>query len=180
MNVSVASIQTQIQEFLSLLEKQPVSITAILAGLVLLILFIVLTSRRSPKAIDAIKTSEGKVVVSHRALKEITSRLISTTDGVGKTAVKFRRRRGKLCIKIAIDLASQSKLSDVSSSIQRNVIQGLKHHLALEKLGTVNIIVKGFIGNKKAKTKPETIDQQADPEDDQPTEGTEEVKPVAG
>lgn len=148
--------------------QRPYTKELLLGILILLILLIVIrTTRKHFAPIRLFNNSAGVVTVTRKALNELVQSVCYSMGALNRPSVKVYAKRGRLCLIISLRLEMGQNLSTISMEIQEEMIKALREHLGVEKLGSVDVRVKGFNGilHKPALRKPSEnlLDTPAEP-----------------
>ena len=65
-----------------------------------------------------------------------------------------------------IRLIGGSRLNDVSTELQTRLIQALQENLGIERLGNIDIVVTGFIGDPFSTAQP-TVEEAYESDEDE-------------
>lgn len=141
---------------------------AIAAVLILLIIILKIRKRFAP--IKLFNNSAGIVSVTPSALNELVQSVCYSIGTTNRPSVKIYEKRGRLCMQVAIKLEMGQKLADVSATLQDELTKACREHLGVEKLGGIDVKIKGFKGILK---KSPREDEQK--EEELPIEKKEEV-----
>ncbi len=162
----------QISRALEHLVEGPFLWIGAVAFVLLLALWLLLT-RRETGPIVAFDSATGDVKVSRQAIHELAQRTCNSMDSVGKCLTRIHSRSGILNIEVRIRLIGGSRLNDVSTELQTRLTQALQENLGIERLGSIDIIVTGFIGDPSSTPQPsvESVDEayasMAEPAEDE-------------
>ena len=115
-------------------------------GILAVLLFIVRAIRRRYAPIRLFNNSAGVVMVTPKALDELVQSVCYSMGALNRPAIKVRSKRGRLSLVISLKLEMGQKLSEVSAAIQEEMTNALREHLGVEKLGRIDVRIKGFRG----------------------------------
>lgn len=132
--------------------------------LVLLIaIFVLIVIRKIRKRFAPIRlfnNSAGVVSVTPRALNELVQSVCYSMGTTNRPSVKIYEKRGRLCMQVTIKLEMGQKLADVSATLQDELTNACREHLGVEKLGRIDVRIKGFKGIlKKSPRQEEQIEE---------------------
>ena len=134
--------------------------------IVLIIILWFLLSRRKSGPIVAFDSATGDVKVSRQAIQELAQRTSQSIASVGKCLTKINTRGDVLNIEMRIRLIGGSRLNDVSTELQTRLIQALQENLGIERLGNIDIVVTGFIGDPFSTAQP-TVEEAYESDEDE-------------
>lgn len=112
----------------------------------LVLLFIIRAVRKRYAPVKLFNNSAGVVTVTPKALDELVQSVCYSMGALNRPSVKIYTRRGRLSLTISLKLETGQKLSEVSSAIQEEMTNALREHLGVEKLGRIDVKIKGFKG----------------------------------
>ncbi len=118
-------------------------------GAMLLLLAMWLRARHQPAAIVAFDNPDGQVKVSRSAINELAQSATDDISEVAKCVTRIQTRGGRLNVQLRIKMVAGSNLSEVSLALQNRVKNSLRHGLGIEKLGSIEVRLTGFIGQNK-------------------------------
>ena len=122
-----------------------------IGGSVLLLLFIVwLRARHQPSTFVAFDNPDGQVKVSRSAINELAQGAADAISEVAKCVTRIQTRGGRLNVELRIKMIAGSNLSEVSMNLQNRVKSSLRDSLGIEKLGSIEVRLTGFIGQNKS------------------------------
>ena len=136
------------ETFAQLLEGD--SLYPSLGGLLLLAIFIILWMRRQPRELHAFDGPHGSVMVARSAIVELVQRVADHMDSVGRCTTRIRTRGKSLSVTVRIKLLAGTRLNEVSTELQTRLSHHLRESLGIEKLGPIDIVVGGYVGNVEA------------------------------
>ena len=132
---------------------------AVVAILILLVIILKIRKRFAP--IKLFNNSAGIVSVTPSALNELVQSVCYSIGTTNRPSVKIYERRGRLCMQVAIKLEMGQKLADVSAILQDELTNACREHLGVEKLGRIDVKIKGFKGVlKKSPREDEHKDEE--------------------
>ena len=102
--------------------------------------------RNYKRPIRLFSNSLGYVEVTPGALDELVQSVCYEMGTLTKPTVKVYTRRGRLCLYVSIKLEAGQKLAEVSSNLQEELTRACREHLGVEKLGRIDVKVRGFKG----------------------------------
>lgn len=117
---------------------------AIAALIVLLAAVRAIKRRYAP--VRLFNNSAGVVTVTPKALDELVQSVCYSMGALNRPDVKISAKRGRLSLLVSLKLEMGQKLSDVSASLQDELSNALREHLGVEKLGSIDVRIKGFKG----------------------------------
>ena len=118
-------------------------------GILLLALFFIVL-RRQPRELHAFDGPHGSVMVARSAIGELVQRVADHMDSVGRCSTHIRTRGKSLSVTVRIKLLVGTRLNDVSTELQTRLSRNLRENLGIEKLGPIDIVVGGYVGNIEA------------------------------
>lgn len=116
---------------------------------VLIALFVFLR-KSQPANFAAFNATSGKVLVSRTAINDIVKRTCDYTDFIDQSKVRINTRKRNLDIRLFIRLKPGAKLSNVATSVQKNLEVNLRKNIGIENLGKIDVIVTGISGSVPA------------------------------
>lgn len=126
---------------------QPYSREILIAiGVLAVLLVIIVSVRRNFAPIKLFNNSAGWVTVTPKALDELVQSVCYSMGSLNRPSVSVHSKRGRLWMTVSLKLEMGQKLSEVSSSIQEELTNALRDHLGVEKLGRIDVRIKGFKG----------------------------------
>ena len=148
--------------------QMPYAKELILAVVVLLVaIFIIMKIRRRFAPIRLFNNSAGVVTVTPKALNELVQSVCYSMGTTNRPSVKICQRRGRLCMQVAIKLEMGQKLADVSATLQDELTNACREHLGVEKLGRIDVKIKGFKGILKKSPIENIEEKKSVPEEDE-------------
>ena len=159
-----------VADFLEAAWQRPYSKEILLAiGALIVLLFIIRAIRKRFEPVKLFNNSAGVVTVTRKALDELVQSVCYSMGALNRPSIKVKTRRGRLSLLITLKMEMGQKLSEVSASIQEELTNALREHLGVEKLGRIDVRIKGFRGVLKKPAvnfKPiEEIENTPDPID---------------
>ncbi|MBO7521210.1 MAG: hypothetical protein J6T16_03110 [Opitutales bacterium] len=146
--------------------QMPYAKELIVAGIVLLVaVFIIMKIRKHFAPIKLFNNSAGVVTVTPKALNELVQSVCYSMGTTNRPSVKIYQRRGRLCMQVAIKLEMGQKLADVSATLQDELTNACREHLGVEKLGRIDVKIKGFKGILKKSPIEDIEEKKSEPED---------------
>ncbi len=118
-------------------------------GTLLLLLAMWLRACHQPAAIVAFDNPDGQVKVSRNAINELAQSATDDMSEVAKCVTRIQTRGGHLNVQLRIKMVAGSNLSEVSLAMQNRVKNSLRNSLGIEKLGSIEVRLTGFIGQNK-------------------------------
>ncbi len=104
------------------------------------------------KLVSLFKGHSGQVTITQTALKELIKK--TTIDEVHPAStpkVSLYLKNNKCNIEVRLKLFSSQRVGPISESLQEKIDEVLKSCLSIEKVGNINIIVTGFVADRKAR-----------------------------
>lgn len=140
----------------------------ILAAIVCLIalLIVIRCLKKKFAPIKLFNNSAGLITVTPKALDELVQSVCYSMGALNRPSVKIYVRRGKLCMLVSLKLEMGQKLSEVSAELQDELTKACREHLGVEKLGAIDVRIKGFKG---ILSKPQTSFRPLDVLDEPPS-----------
>ncbi len=118
-------------------------------GAMLLLLAMWLRARHQPSTVVAFDNPDGQVKVSRSAINELAQGATDSMSEVAKCVTRIKTRGGRLNVELRIKMVTGSNLSEVSLGLQNRVKNSLRNNLGIEKLGSIEVRLTGFIGQSK-------------------------------
>lgn len=135
------------------------------AAIIIAALVIARELRKKYAPIKLFTNSAGVVTVSRRALDELVQSVCYAAGTLNRPSVKIYSRRKRLCMRVSIKLEAGQKLAETSAELQEELTNACREQLGVEKLGKIDVEVKGFKGILKKPAKkfdPLKIDDNSD------------------
>ncbi|MBN1403288.1 MAG: hypothetical protein JW942_02320 [Opitutales bacterium] len=138
---------SEVQLFIETLLREPSWKFYLLAGLLcLLVILLLLRAARQPSQLIAFSTERGKVLIARRAISEIIAKASSRTFGVVKCKSRLKERRGKLTIRLRIQIRADSDLREVQKRLEAQIVDSLHRNLGFASLGEIITTVTSVVG----------------------------------
>jgi hypothetical protein len=118
-------------------------IVVIILSAVILVLVLILVLSRPVPTVHAFTGPAGRVTVSRRAVHDLIEARCRAFRGVGSAKANVTNRGGELDVRIDLKVRESARLEDLSSQIQGEVGGMLRENLALENIGSIDIVVTG-------------------------------------
>ena len=118
-------------------------------GALLLLLAMWLRARHQSSTFVAFDNPDGQVRVSRSAISELAQGATDDMGEVAKCVTRIQTRRGRLNVQLRIKMVAGSNLSEVSLALQNRVKNSLRNGLGIEKLGSIEVRLTGFIGQSQ-------------------------------
>ncbi len=118
-------------------------------GAMLLLVAMWLRARHQPRAVVAFDNPDGQVMVARSAISELAQTATDDMGEVAKCVTRIQTRGGRLNVQLRIKMVAGSNLSEVSLGLQYRVKNSLRNNLGIEKLGSIEVRLTGFIGQNK-------------------------------
>jgi uncharacterized alkaline shock family protein YloU len=140
-------MQTLIDKF----EIQPFTLALILLIplAILLVVLVVVFLKLGKSNLLVFNNKDGKVEISRTAIQEIIERTCEQFVEVGRARGDIQKSKGKINIKVRLKLRVKTRLQDISNELQHQITRAIRNDLGIENLGEVNVIVEGFLAEKK-------------------------------
>lgn len=143
----IESLVSLTGRFFEAMWAQPHAKEILIAIACLIVLLIVIRCIRKKFApIKLFNNSAGVITVTPKALDELVQSVCYSMGALNRPSVKIYVRRGKLCMLVSLKLEMGQKLSEVSAELQDELTKACREHLGVEKLGTIDVRIKGFKG----------------------------------
>lgn len=117
-------------------------VVILLSGIILVLLLVLIISRPVP-TIHAFTGPAGRVTVSRKAVHDLIEARCLAFRGVGGAKAKVINRAGEVDVRIELKIRDSARLEDLSSQIQGEIGGMLRENLALENIGSIDIVVIG-------------------------------------
>lgn len=135
------------KKFIEVMIAQPYAKEILIAIACLIVLLIVVRKIRKHFApIKLFNNTAGVITVTPKALDELVQSVCYSMGALNRPEVKIYVRRGKLCMLVSLKLEMGQKLSEVSAELQNELTNACREHLGVEKMGTIDVRIKGFKG----------------------------------
>lgn len=168
-------VASEVKHFLELMWAQPYAKEILLILLCLVVVWIIIRRiRRHFAPIKLFTNSAGVITVTPKALDELVQSVCYSMGALNRPNVKIYVRRGKLCMLVSLKLEMGQKLSQISAELQDELTNTCREHLGVEKLGTIDVRIKGFKG---ILAKPQTPFKPLEVLDETPKEAEIENNP---
>ena len=118
-------------------------VVVILLSVVVLVLLLVLIVSRPVETIHAFTGPAGQVTVSRKAVHDLIEARCRAFRGVGNAKARVLARAGEFDVRIELKIRESARLEDLSSQIQGEIGGMLRENLALENIGSIDIVVTG-------------------------------------
>ena len=115
-----------------------------------LVLVRILINILKPKFLRVKKSDSGEIVLSSSAIKEIVENVCADIETAIKPRVKIISRGKKFQLNVRVKIAFGTKISDVTSELQKKLIQTFVNDMGIDSVFSVDITVVGFLSNKCA------------------------------
>lgn len=117
-------------------------VVILLSAVVLVFLLVLIVSRPVP-TIHAFTGPAGRVTVSRKAVHDLIEARCRAFRGVGNAKARVTSRGSEVDVRIELKIRESARLEDLSSQIQGEIGGMLKENLALENIGSIDIVVTG-------------------------------------
>lgn len=103
-----------------------------------------------PKFLRVKKSDNGEIVLSSTAIKEVVENVCADVETAIKPKVKIIARGKKFQLNVRVKIGFGTKISDVTSELQKKLVQAFVNDIGIDGACSVNITVVGFLSNKCA------------------------------
>ncbi len=137
-------------ENITLPPTSTIVLALILFGIVLVFILIGILKLRDGKLL-VFTNDEGKAEISKKAIQEIIQRTCEQFVEVGRARSELKMKKGQLNLKVSLKLRVKTRLSEITSKLQAQITTAIRDDLGIDNLGTVNVMVEGFLAEAKPK-----------------------------
>jgi uncharacterized alkaline shock family protein YloU len=120
----------------------------IIASILLLLLISkLLINPKHPKELIVLESPEGNIKISRQAIIDLIQRISINAEGVGKCVTQINTKTPQLNIQTRIQIKEGNKVNVVSQKLQHLIKENLKDNVGFENIGTIEIIISGFMND---------------------------------
>ncbi|MCC5834477.1 MAG: hypothetical protein JJU20_07075 [Opitutales bacterium] len=145
MDIFPEQIQSYLDE-LSYLTEPPYIYLWTTIIVLLVVLYLIRSYRRSHRPIVPFKTEGGSIEIAPHTLRGIIQQSVLTVAGVQKVNCRHYVRGRSLKVKIAIHLQATARLKEVESEIKKQVRGILWEQFGMENIEPIDIKVVKLVG----------------------------------
>ncbi len=117
-------------------------VVILLSGIILALLLVLIVSRPVP-TIPAFTGPAGQVTVSRKAVHDLIEARCRAFRGVGGAKATVTSRSGEVNVRVELKIRESARLENLSSQIQGEIGGMLRENLALDNIGSIDIVVTG-------------------------------------
>lgn len=117
-------------------------VVILVSGIILVLVLILIVSRPVP-TVHAFTGPAGTVTISRKAVHDMIEARCRAFRGVGSARAQVTGRGSELDVRIELKIRESARLEDLSSQIQGEIGGMLRENLALENIGSIDIVVSG-------------------------------------
>lgn len=117
-------------------------VVILISGIILVLLLVLVLSRPVP-TIPAFTGPAGQVTVSRKAVHDLIEARCRAFPGVAGAKATVTSRSGEVDVRVKLKIRESARLEDLSSQIQGEIGGMLRENLALENIGSIDIVVTG-------------------------------------
>jgi len=118
-------------------------VVVILLSSVILALLLVLVLSRPVATVHAFTGPAGQVTVSRKAVHDLIEARCRAFRGVGSAKAQVTSRGSEIDVRVELKIRESARLEDLSSQIQGEIGGMLRENLAIENIGSIDIVVTG-------------------------------------
>lgn len=119
---------------------------------VLFLIYRAIRKRYAP--IKLFNNTAGTVSVTPAALSQLVESVCYSMGALNRPDVKIYTKRSRLFMIVSLKLEAGQKLSETSTALQEELTNACREQLGVEKLGRIDVKIKGFKGILKKPSKP--------------------------
>ena len=117
-------------------------VVILVSGIIVALLLVLIVSRPVP-TVHAFTGPAGTVAISRKAVHDMIEARCRAFRGVGSARANVTGRGSEIDVRIELKIRESARLEDLSSQIQGEVGGMLRDNLALENIGSIDIVVTG-------------------------------------